>query len=408
MRLVIGSVILLCTLPFVGVVVGSSVLWKTIMEKTLACYTNTYWMSSALKNFNSRFVKHPEDSFMMNLIYMFGIVMPGFFFFSLWYTKTYGFSFALAFVYNLIRIGPYFMNFAYIYTSCHKEGHSPVGLFKPRYNFLLRNIFNWWIGIFFGVMPSSFAYGHSKNHHKYDNLEDDIISSADLPRDSFPNFLAYIPRFFLYALNISSVMQFFAEGQYKYCIRMMIGNVVFGAFFYLSYEASPVFALAFVLYPFLEQCILLAVVAWTWHAFIDPNDIFNEYACSITIFDGEINVLQENFHVVHHMYPAVHWTEHEALYEKHKDEYATKQATMFRKTHVFELFFLMILHDYKQLTDKFVDFSGKLSYEEKMKLIKDRLRVCTWGPLCPPSVLEQTKSKRSFYQKWQGGRGTSE
>ena len=39
----------------------------------------------------------------------------------------------MAWAYNVLRIGPYFMNFAYVYTLCHKEGHSQLGLFKKEY-----------------------------------------------------------------------------------------------------------------------------------------------------------------------------------------------------------------------------------------------------------------------------------
>ncbi len=55
---------------------------------------------------------------------------------------------------------------------CHKEGHSKIGIFK---NKRLNNVFNWWIGLFYGVMPSSFANGHSINHHKYNNGPNDVI-----------------------------------------------------------------------------------------------------------------------------------------------------------------------------------------------------------------------------------------
>ena len=84
--------------------------------------------------------------------------------------------------------------------------------------------------------------------------------------------------------------------------------------------------------------------------------------------------------MVHHQYPARHWTEHPALYKKHQPDYIKFKATMFRDTHVFELFFLMILKDYDQMADKFVDPSGSMSMEEKDALVKARLRCCLWGP----------------------------
>jgi hypothetical protein len=64
-----------------------------------------------------------------------GTFVPSMFFGALWHTNTHGFSLTLAWAYNVLRIGPYFMNFAYVYTLCHKEGHSQLGLFAKVLSF---------------------------------------------------------------------------------------------------------------------------------------------------------------------------------------------------------------------------------------------------------------------------------
>lgn len=50
-----------------------------------------------------------------------------------------------------------------VYTLCHKEGHSYAGLYSKGYNdsILLRNVFNYWIGMFYGVLPATFACKYS-------------------------------------------------------------------------------------------------------------------------------------------------------------------------------------------------------------------------------------------------------
>merc|ERR1719421_702544 len=137
---------------------------------------------------------------MVNSAIAYGIFVPLMFAMAWWHHSIYGFSVAAFLVYHVIRIGPYFMNFAYVYTLCHKEGHSRRGLWKGNYNNLvLRNFFNWWIGLFYGVLPSSFAYGHSINHHRYNNGPNDIITTSDKPRDNYLCFIAYLPRWLLYA-----------------------------------------------------------------------------------------------------------------------------------------------------------------------------------------------------------------
>ena len=88
-----------------------------------------------------------------------GIAIPLMFLANLRYTLTTGhISWFWCYVYHVIRIGPYFTNFAYAYTLCHKEGHTKIGMFSNRFRFL-NNVFNWWIALFYGVLPSTFFYG---------------------------------------------------------------------------------------------------------------------------------------------------------------------------------------------------------------------------------------------------------
>ncbi len=203
--LIIGSIMLIVLVPIVGFVVGLSVLWEFIdrggrgrpqdgVVMSLARYIN-----SSTAKFTANFTKHPEDGFILNVLWFLGGVIPLALFLSLDYTLANGFSLPLCIAYHVFRIGPYFMNFAYTYTLCHKEGHSRVGFYSnPILNFalrftirfrnflkmftnstMLRNSFNWWVGLFYGVMPSSFACGHSINHHKYNNGPLDVVSTAD-------------------------------------------------------------------------------------------------------------------------------------------------------------------------------------------------------------------------------------
>ena len=236
------------------------------------------WFNRVTNNFNAQFVKQREDGYMINVILLQGVVIPAAFLACYLYTAANGFSLALCWAYHVFRIGPYFMNFAYCYTLCHKEGHSLRGLYsKPYNNAVLRNIFNWWVGLFFGVMPASFAFGHSINHHRYNNGPLDVVTTADKPRDSFVNWICYLPRWTSYSLNLSSIVQFTIEGNYKVAKQMVWGSVYFWLWFGFWANLDSTFATAYLLYPFLENVVLLACVNWSWHAFNNPNDPEDEY-----------------------------------------------------------------------------------------------------------------------------------
>ena len=148
---------------------------------------------------------------------------------------------------------------------------------------------------------------------------------------------------------------------------------------------------------------MLSGINWVWHAFLDPDDVENEYVASISILGGTINVLNEDSHVVHHQYPGMHWTAHPSLLTRHLKQYEQAHGSVFYGTHTFEMLALILMADYAKMADRFVghmpaNAEGELfkcgthdkdavarptcsvSHEEACELIKTRLRVCWWGP----------------------------
>jgi hypothetical protein len=295
-------------LPLVGPVVLAAMLWEYVDRGFQGGFVGSnrelsgFLMAKVVPNINQnvhcitkRFMRHDEDSFVVPQLLLQGIFIPVTFYLSFLRTKDQGFSLVYCFVYHVFRIGPYFMSFAYYYTLCHKEGHTHTGLFAKKFNNIFsRNIFNWWISLFFGVMPAAFAFGHSLNHHRYDNGPLDVVSTADKPRDSVVNFIAYLPRWALYSLNVSSIMQFTAEGNVGVSLKMIAGCAFWWTWFMWWAQSSMLFAVGYVLYPFAENVLLLAAINWSWHAFNCPDHPGdNEFVSSVTILDGPMNVLNE-------------------------------------------------------------------------------------------------------------------
>lgn len=378
MRWVIGAAFICVAGPAIAPVGLGAVVWYYIDPVTpFLCKKLTETMSP----FSTLLTRKAIDRFLVPFAILQGVIVPALFFYNMWYTVTHGFSPYMAYAYHVIRVGPYFQNFAYSYTLCHKEGHTKqVGMFKREYQRWFGNIWNWWIGVFYGVMPSTFAYGHTVNHHRYDNDEYDNVSTWDQPRDDVMHYIAYLPRWLAYHMNMSVFIQFCLEGETKLALWMVFGTSYYLLVFSAIWWVSPIFALVYFIYPLLESAFLLSAINWAWHCFVDP-DADNFYAYSVTIFDSFefSNILNEDYHVVHHQYPAVHWSDHPRLFEKHKEEYIAKQATIFKNTHAMEIFFLAILRQYDQFAAKFIDLKDELTLEQKRRLIQTRLQTCTWG-----------------------------
>mmetsp|Transcript_41562 Transcript_41562/g.53617 ORF Transcript_41562/g.53617 Transcript_41562/m.53617 type:complete len:318 (-) Transcript_41562:107-1060(-) len=290
-------------------------------------------------------------------------------------------------------------------------------------------------------MPAAFAFGHSLNHHRYNNGPLDVVSTADKPRDSFINFITYLTRWFLYSLNISTFLQFISEKKYSIALKIFCGSLYWWSWFALFslYLNHFIFAIGYILYPFAENVLLLAAINWAWHAFINPNHHDDEYVGSLTIFKSPLNVLNENYHVIHHQYPNLHWSLSPYKLLKHyKDYVGSGKASMFTKTHPFELFFYIILKDYQSLVNHFIEFKTEkqaihcfkaeqsseyeaeyeaecqskeyqdsmIKNEEIVNLLKARLRECSWGPRYQNN--RRTSLRRSKHQIEEGRREDEE
>lgn len=379
--------------PPVAAVVGTTVAWHYVdfitplLQKFAALFLPVW----------NKIMRNENDGFIMNILIVQAVFIPCFFIYCLSVTINSGVvPLGLAFLYHVIRIGPYFNNFAYAYTLAHKEGHQyQRGMFKDPWNFYLGNVFNCWVGFFYGVLPCTFTYGHSVNHHRYNSDKDDVVSTWDMPRDDKINFVRFLPRWVSYHFNISSSYRFYIEGNYAVCFKLILGAMVYFSLLAAFWiKVGAIFTIVFLVYPLFEASLLLACIQWSWHAFLDP-DHENSFAYSVTVFDGDVktNILNEDYHVVHHQYPSAHWTEHPMLFENRKEEYSANFATCFRGTHAMELFFLCILREYEVLTDKFVDMSGTLTRDEIRELIITRVRHCSWGPCSNEVVYSDVAQK---------------
>ena len=226
-----------------------------------------------------RFVKEKVDSYMVLWAVWLAMILPIF----MCYMSTFELNWKVALFYNIIRIGPMYTNFAHVYTLCHMEVHRQYRLYKSS-NFFVKYLFNWWIGLFHGVLPGTFTHSHINNHHKYDNDVNDVYSTAGYRRDSVWSFCRYIVVWMAYATNLSTFYDFYVQKDYK-----KLQGTIFGTCYYVGFICLCIlvfgfpFAFVAVIYPLIEGNILLALVNYTWHIFVEED---NDYVNSLTIVNG--------------------------------------------------------------------------------------------------------------------------
>ena len=215
----------------------------------------------------------------------------------------------------------------------------------------------------------------------------DVISSAGYKRDSFWSFMRYVWVFFLYATNISSFYQFYYESRdetigiklqkkaqehFMILIYETIYYILFVLFF--NYLFGFPFTFVTIIYPFLEGNILLAEIGYTWHIFIE-SDKYDEYIESTTILNGQQFIFNEEYHVVHHQAPGLHWAFYPEMYKKHLDKY----DIIFKNENIFVFGFTCIFADYKALLKMVVNPKFNEKGENiTEQILRHRLQTTLW------------------------------
>lgn len=300
---------------------------------------------------------------------------PLIFSWALYRYMHYGFEVSTCILYHALRLTPRYRLFAYLHVLLHKEGHSNKGLFKGPLEVLNFGIMHFFTGMFYGALPYSYPMAHNKIHHAYDNDLDDVHTNLDLDRSKPISFIYYLPRFALYWAGISPAILFAQKGQWTFFKKNCFGMAIMYAVWYFFWnKAGAMFTIYFVMYPFIESVVFFGGISYLWHAWCDPKDINNPYVDSMTIVNGQDNIFNEDFHVVHHTKPMAHWTEYPTLYEEYKKEYQKYNATIFTDCEEGMLLYWLFSEKWDTMAEHMVDLSGKMNHEEKKALCLERLR----------------------------------
>jgi hypothetical protein len=378
----IASFFLLMPVPWMGAVIGVGLLWDQawlrIRETAPAQRIGAVFTVLSIRLAKVMMRDERNAPYLFSLFGI-GLYTPVLFILAFCWQMRYGTGAAwytvvlVAFLYNVLMMGPYFRFFSVIATLIHKEGHDTRGLFKEPYTFL-NNAFGWFIGPFYGHVPETYPLGHQRIHHKYDNGPGDVTFTYDLDRRDPAQWLKYLRRFSLYWTGVSIVGYFAANGQWKPVRRMAAGMLAYYGLIAVITIINPWFGFAYLILPHMSVIIYLGAINYIWHTFCDPADPDNPYINSVTILDGHYNVFNEDFHVTHHHHPQMHWTKMANDYYSHTDKYKSNMASVFRDTQEFEMFVWVMMGRIDLLAEHYVDLTGTLSQEDKVALLRYRMQ----------------------------------
>ncbi len=287
--------------------------------------------------------------------------------------------------------GPNIRAFVRSFSSMHQEGHKAGGIFKGA------SMFDKWTGnsflyMFFalpmGLIPHATA--HLQQHHRENAGPLDVYASARYDHASVWHFMVYMVREVMYQQFLISPYLYFKSKHKRSQMRsMLLGNLIHLALFVLLALYSLPIAVFYMLLPWCASNFLMGVIHWSQHAFYggqqNPKDwMYN----TVTLLEKPVNTLNEGYHVCHHHWENVHWSESPALFERLKPQMQAAQSMVFRDLSVLDLFVMLMLRRFDALADK-LEWWEPLSQAEKVALLKRRVAP---APLAQHEQVHQQSS----------------
>lgn len=245
-------------------------------------------------------------------------------------------------------------------------------LFKKGYTWL----YHWTIWVvcpFFGHTPESYFVHHMAMHHVENNMDDDASSTLPYQRDSILNFIQYWLRFFILGFR-DTFMYLFSRKRKKMYMRLTYGEMAFYAFCvgmsFVNFKAT----LFIFIIPFAFARLVMMIGNWAQHAFIDISDPeHNTINCINTKYNH--TCWNDGYHSVHHLRPALHYTDIPVEFQNNLDLFAKNKTLVFDGIHYLHIFLWLMNRRYDKLAAHLVNINGTFSSEEEaIDLLKQRTK----------------------------------
>ena len=90
-----------------------------------------------------------------------------------------------------------------------------------------------------------------------------------------------------------------------------------------------------LLVPLFFERLVSMLGNWTQHVFVDANNPYNPFKNSINCINTAYNQMcwKDDYHVIHHIRPGLHYTDMPGEFLKQKDAFATIKAIVFDGIH---------------------------------------------------------------------------
>lgn len=253
-----------------------------------------------------------------------------------------------------------------LHCICHRKP------FKKAYNWLFDYII-WFVCPFFGHTPETYFAHHMGMHHVENNMLGDASSTLPYQRDSLRGFLKYYLNFLFLGFR-DTFMYFFTRKRKKFYMRLTVGEMSFFLFCigmsFVNFKAT----LFIFIIPFLFARLVMMLGNWAQHAFVDLENLDDN---TINCINTKYNKVcwNDGYHAIHHIRPALHYTDIPGEFLKNKDELAKQKVLTFDGIHYLHIFVWLMTKRYDKLARNVVNVNNMFSSEEEViALMKARTK----------------------------------
>jgi fatty acid desaturase len=215
-------------------------------------------------------------------------------------------------------------------------------IFKKGYHSIYHWV-TWVVCPFFGHTPETYFIHHMAMHHVENNMPADASSTLAYKRDSLWDFIRYVTRFLTLGFR-DTFMYLFNKRRKNLYMRLTYGEMSYYLFCTTLCFFNLKATLLIFIIPFVFARIVMMLGNWAQHSFIDKNDPENNFTSAINCINTVYNrtCWNDGYHTVHHLRPAMHYTDLPGEFLKLKDQFAEKKSLVFDGVHYLHIFIFLM------------------------------------------------------------------